>query len=47
MDGRLKGGHDGHCAESADAHRYGASSAMFCAISRSQRSPFASSRSLS
>ena len=28
-------------------HRYGASSAMFFAISRSQRSPFASSRSLS
>ena len=35
------------CLDLAKAYRYGASSAMFLAISRSQRSPFASRRSLS
>ena len=48
VDGRDKPGHDvdGLGARSS-GHRYGASSAMFLAISRSQRSPFASRRSLS
>ena len=38
---------DDHHLTLKNTHRYGASSAWFLAISRSQRSPFASSRSLS
>ena len=46
VDARRKAGHDSGWLEDPP-HRYGASSARFLAISRSQRSPFASSRSLS